>query len=911
MNKTEKKWLLIIFLTAVAVRGLALMAPDLWWDELIVGLMGLHVTRGDFPVFFYGQNFMGSLEAFLGGALFQLIGVTPLALELLPVILSLIFIFLQYLLIKKFFGNRVALLSILFIAIPPLFLLRWAHEARPHYPLTMVFGSLLLIISHQLIYRSLPSTTKKLLYMALGLIAGIGWWTNYLIITFILPVGLFIFLENKKIFLSPSFYLCPLMFLIGSSPLWVYNFNHQFPIVGITNPGSASNVWPYLGDLFTNALPILLGFLPPLHQDKFELIGYWLIAPIYAAAFLYYLYRFRKNLWSIFVLRLQKSTSGDILIFIFLLNIILHLATNYGSRLSDNDQKYFLPLYSCLPVFVSLFLIRLKEKSGGLFFLFLVLILFFNLTGIVRHDGWTILNSAKFQSYQKNQKVEARLAEYLIKKGYNRLYFGDPGKILTFKSREALIVAHPYQEIYPRYVDQVDAAPNPAYLSQGQDQTFEDNLKALGGSYRKASATDGYLLYTDFKPPREAYKMIPRDLWKGTSSPYPLEAKNAFDGDISTGWGTHRPQKQGDFFLLDLGKAETVTKISYVPASYRHVPIGYQIAASLNGKDWKTISQVRQYKGPFFWAGPTPMTKVRQGRVETVFPPQLCRFMKISLLHDSKDYNWSIKELFLFAPEKEKENIPFSDRPPIDSLLNFLTTHKIDFVYSNHWLSAVIRVQTNGKIKTPVSNFFLGKNGENDPEPDQFTSAYLDQRVAVVINAREEGELEKTLREAKRRFKKNTIGPYVLFYDFSSLSHQTPLPVENWEVTSNTNSSKAAKAIDRNAATRWTSLKPQEPGLFFQIDLKTARLVKGCSLLLEKSTNDYPRSLKLLSSLDGNSWQEMKTTAESGLYWTGEALLKMTGPQYIFFPVRLRYLRLLQEGQDPVYYWSIHELELF
>lgn len=911
MKKTSAIWLLIIFLTAVIVRGLTLLAPDLWTDELIVGLMSLHVTQGEFPVFFYGQNFMGSLEAYLGGALFQLIGLSPFTLELLPALLSLLFIYLQYQLAKKFFRQQVALLCILLLAIPPLFLLRWTHEVRPHYPLTMVFGNLLLYLSHHLIYRSPSSSGKKVLYLVLGLIAGIGWWTNYLIITFILPVGLFMFLDNKKIIFNPSFYLCPVMFLIGSSPLWLYNYLHQFPITGIINSGPASNFMPYLRDLFTNALPILLGFLPPLHQDKVDLAGYLLIGPIYAAAVLYYLFRFRKNLRSIFFLRLQKSTSGDILIFVLGLNVLLHLATNYGSRLSDNDQKYFLPLYSCLPVFVSLFLVRVKEKSFGLFSLFLVLILFFNLAGIIRHDGLTILNRAKYQIYNKDQKSEARLTDYLISNGYDRLYFGGGGKNLILKSSEALIVAQPYQENYLRYVDQVDAARKPAYLSQGQDPVFEENMKAIGGSYQKKIATDGYLLYADFKPPSENYKRIPHDLWKGTSNLNPGEARNAFDGDISTGWGTRKPQNQGDYYFLDLGKIETVGKISYIPASYRHVPLGYQVAASLDGKDWQILAQVRHYKGPIFWSGPTPLTKVRRGRVEAVFPPRPCRFIKISLLHDSPEYHWSINELFLFTPEREKHKVPSPDEAVINQVLNFLTTYKIDFVYTNHWLSAVIRVQSKGKIKTPISNFFNGNNGEMDPEPDQFLTAHLDRKVAVVIEVREENELEKTLREAKWEFKKQAIEPYVLFYDFSNPAPQNPLSEKNWQVSSNANPHEVGKAIDRKPLTRWTSGKPQEPGVYYQIDLKTVQSIKGCALLLGKSVNDYPRSLRLVSSLDGDSWQEIKTTAESGLYWTGETLLKMTRTRFFFSPVQLRYLRLVQEGQDPVYYWSIHELELF
>ena len=283
MRKKEKKLFFLIIGISILSRGLTLITPELWGDETNVGHMCLRVMAGEFPVFFYGQNFMGSLEAFLGSSLFQLVGPSPFALELLPVILSIFFLVLLYLLAKTFFGSRTALISIALMSIPPLFLLRWSHEARPHYPLTLIFGSLLLLIAHPLIRREVDPEKRSLFFALIGLISGIGWWTNYLIISYILPVGFFLFLRDKKIFFNKNFWLLIFTFLIGSLPLWLFNLFHHFPVAGITNLGAASNIIPYLRAFFINAFPILLGFLPPLKENKVDLAGYLIIGPIYIA----------------------------------------------------------------------------------------------------------------------------------------------------------------------------------------------------------------------------------------------------------------------------------------------------------------------------------------------------------------------------------------------------------------------------------------------------------------------------------------------------------------------------------------------------------------------------------------------------------------------------------------------------
>ena len=43
-------------------------------DEAVIGLMAKHILNGARPVFYYGQAYMGSLDAFLVAGMFQLLG---------------------------------------------------------------------------------------------------------------------------------------------------------------------------------------------------------------------------------------------------------------------------------------------------------------------------------------------------------------------------------------------------------------------------------------------------------------------------------------------------------------------------------------------------------------------------------------------------------------------------------------------------------------------------------------------------------------------------------------------------------------------------------------------------------------------------------------------------------------------
>ncbi|MBI3393876.1 MAG: hypothetical protein HY039_11970, partial [Nitrospirae bacterium] len=65
-------------------------------DDAMAGIMALSILRGDFPVFFPGDGYMGSLESYATAVLFRLLGPSPALLYAVPCALSVGLIGLVY-----------------------------------------------------------------------------------------------------------------------------------------------------------------------------------------------------------------------------------------------------------------------------------------------------------------------------------------------------------------------------------------------------------------------------------------------------------------------------------------------------------------------------------------------------------------------------------------------------------------------------------------------------------------------------------------------------------------------------------------------------------------------------------------------------------------------------------------------
>ena len=128
------------------------------------------------------------------------------------------------------------------------------------------------------------------------------------------------------------------------------------------------------------------------------------------------------------------------------------------------------------------------------------------------------------------------------------------------------------------------------------------------------------------------------------------------------------------------------------------------------------------------------------------------------------------------------------------------------------------------------------------------------------------------------------------------------IPKAGWSASSNYRGDVVKNAFDGDPKTRWDTGAIQTPGMYLELNLGEPYRVSQIIMDLGDSLMDYPRKLKIETSLDMNSW----TTLLDGI-----TLQPVGGKVSIPFEERaMQGIRLTQLGNDPRFWWSIHELTL-
>ena len=222
---------------------IALGWPASYNDEGTVGLMALHIAyQGAHPLLYYGQDYMGSLEAYLGAGFFHLFGPSTFALRLGLLLLFALFLICMYLLTTLLYAKPLALISLVFLALGSpevIFRQLMAAGGPPDY---FFFTAFLLLLTAWLALTanplrrehevdSLVSSEKRtrplpwsrlIAYGAWGGIAGLDMWSHLLCIPFVVSAGFLLVLFCRKELHLATLSLLGLCLLIGLSPLLIY-----------------------------------------------------------------------------------------------------------------------------------------------------------------------------------------------------------------------------------------------------------------------------------------------------------------------------------------------------------------------------------------------------------------------------------------------------------------------------------------------------------------------------------------------------------------------------------------------------------------------------------------------------------------------------------------------------------------
>ncbi len=183
--------------TTLGVRVILLVAKIVPFnsDEAIVALMARHITQGAKPIFFYGQAYMGSLDAYLVATGFLLFGEHVWVIRLVQIILYLGVLVTTLLIGKAVFGNiKVGILSICLLAVPTINVSLYTTVTLGGYVEMLLLGNLILLMGF-LAGRRLKNTPNRpigsLLFLG-GIFSGLGFWAFGLTLIYIIPTWLYL-----------------------------------------------------------------------------------------------------------------------------------------------------------------------------------------------------------------------------------------------------------------------------------------------------------------------------------------------------------------------------------------------------------------------------------------------------------------------------------------------------------------------------------------------------------------------------------------------------------------------------------------------------------------------------------------------------------------------------------------------
>src|SRR5437762_6152422 len=228
--------ILLLVAGGFALRLAYLATPSLDSDQSIFGLMAMHILRGELPIFQWGYLYMGTIESFVAAPLMLLFGPTRFALNLSPVLFSMLFALSAYLFAREAAGRRAGLWALAFACFPPIYLVWTVVVARGAYTESLALGTLACYLA----LRAANAETNRAERFALvgvGLTLGLSFWTHFNTVIYGAAILLFWAVERPRLIARATVW-AGLAFFAGSAPLWYGAIQSHFGTFHFAGPPS-------------------------------------------------------------------------------------------------------------------------------------------------------------------------------------------------------------------------------------------------------------------------------------------------------------------------------------------------------------------------------------------------------------------------------------------------------------------------------------------------------------------------------------------------------------------------------------------------------------------------------------------------------------------------------------------------
>ncbi len=477
-------------LAALALRGWLIVQGVVPFnaDEAVVALMARHILKGDLPVFFYGQAYMGSLDAILAALGFAAFGESVAVIRWIQAGLFTLTLVSTAALVYLARGDWPSIVAAVWLlAVPAVNVTLYTTASIGNYGETLLLGNLQLILTLRIANTGSQESTwmpgmnaegsqrpgkrnrVAALWFAWGLVAGLGLWSFGLSLVYTIPCAVYLLYVYWKMIRRarsthregdsarpgihsgrrgylPSYVLLPAFSLLGtalgSAPWWYYAGRHGLgalvtELAGGAIAGVGGGSW--LETLAAHSLNFvvfgvtaILGMRPPWEIRWLALPLLPLAAGFWLGLAAFVLYRFRKRRWALQPLSILLAAVTLTLIAGFILS-------PFGA---DPSGRYFLPLGVVLAILGGQWTGNLYRRHGSLAYLAPAVVVLFHLVGTLETasrfpPGITTQFDAVAQiDHTYDQALIEFLHSQEATRGYTNYWVAYP---LAFLSEEKLI----------------------------------------------------------------------------------------------------------------------------------------------------------------------------------------------------------------------------------------------------------------------------------------------------------------------------------------------------------------------------------------------------------------------------------------------------------------------------------------
>ncbi|WP_433353865.1 hypothetical protein ACQPYV_25510 [Micromonospora saelicesensis] len=233
-------------------------APPTNSDEATMGLAALHIARGEgFPVWFYGQQYMGTLEAYLAAPVFALAGgPSLLGLRLPTLALYALFLLLAWRLTLRLTGDRwFGLLMVALLALGSDRIVKNQLIAGGGYPEMNAAGAALALLAVDLATgrpgrRSAAAGRpgrRLARWGAWGFLAGLMLWVDPLVLPYVAATGAVLVVFCRRELWGAAGALLGVAAVLGAAPLLLHSLltgRNPLHAVLAASGANASAGWP-------------------------------------------------------------------------------------------------------------------------------------------------------------------------------------------------------------------------------------------------------------------------------------------------------------------------------------------------------------------------------------------------------------------------------------------------------------------------------------------------------------------------------------------------------------------------------------------------------------------------------------------------------------------------------------------